>query len=86
MTINRIGSVFSIYLTDQPLVDRRGLEASDVDGYRRFAAALRTEGILLPPEVGRAAFVSSTHGAKDVEEALTACEKVLLRMHREDLP
>ncbi len=86
MTINRIGSVFSIYLTDQPLVDRRGLEASDVDGYRRFAAALRTEGILLPPEVGRAAFVSSTHGAKDVEEALAACEKVLLRMHREDLP
>jgi len=86
MTINQVGSVFAVYLTDKPLLDRKGFEASDRDGYRQFAVALRSEGILLPREAGRAAFVSSTHGAKDVEETLAACEKVLLNLHQEDLP
>jgi len=86
MTVNRVGSVFAIYLTREPVVNRKAFEASDVDGYRRFAVALRSEGILLPREPGRAAFVSSTHGAKNVEETLAACEKVLLNLHQEDSP
>ncbi len=86
MTINRVGSVFAIYLTDGPVVDRRGFETSDREGYGRFATLLQSEGILLPREAGRAAFVSSTHGAKDVEEALAACEKVLQNLHQEDQP
>ena len=85
MIINRVGSVFAIYLSEKPVVDRRSLEASDRDGYRRFAAGLRSEGVLLPREPGRAAFVSSTHGAKDVDETLAACEKVLLNLHQ-DVP
>jgi len=66
------------------VVGQRRFKASDGDGYRRFATLLRSEGILLPREPGRAAFVSSTHGAKDVEETLAACEKVLLNLHQED--
>jgi glutamate-1-semialdehyde 2,1-aminomutase len=84
LTINRVGSIFAIYLTDKPVVDQRGFGASDGDGYRRFAAALRSEGILLPREPGRAAFISSTHGAKDVEKTLAASEKVLLNLHQDD--
>ena len=82
--MNRLGSIFALYFTDTPVVDRRGLEASDRDGYRRFAALLRAEGILLPGEPGRTAFVSSTHGAKDIEETLAACEKVLQTLQQED--
>ncbi len=84
LTINRIGSIFALYLVDKPVVDGRGLAASDSDGYRRFATLLRSEGILLPREPGRAAFISSTHGAKDVEETLAASEKVLLNLHQDD--
>ena len=86
MVVNRVGSVFALYMSDKPVVDRKSFDASDGDAYRRFAASLRAEGVLLPHEPGRAAFVSSTHGAKDVEETLAACEKVLLRLHEEDLP
>ncbi|MCG6947439.1 MAG: aminotransferase class III-fold pyridoxal phosphate-dependent enzyme [Acidobacteria bacterium] len=84
MTINRVGSVFAVYLTDQPVVDRAGLDASDQDGYRKLAALLRSEGILVPREPGRAAFVSSTHGAKDIEETLAACEKALQNLEQVD--
>jgi glutamate-1-semialdehyde 2,1-aminomutase len=84
MTINRVGSIFAIYLTDKAVADRRGLKASDVEGYRRFATLMRREGVLFPREPGRAAFVSSTHGGKDIDETLAACEKVLLNAHQED--
>jgi glutamate-1-semialdehyde 2,1-aminomutase len=84
LTVNRVGSVFALYLTDKPVINQRGLKASDGEGYRQFASLLRSEGILLPREPGRAAFVSSTHGAKDIDETLAACEKVLLNLHQED--
>lgn len=84
LTINRVGSAFGLYLSDKPVVDEMGLRASDRDGYRRFAGLLRSEGILLPREPGCAAFISSTHGAKDVEETLAATEKVLLNLHQDD--
>jgi glutamate-1-semialdehyde 2,1-aminomutase len=84
LCVNRVGSIFALYFTDKPVVDRRGLEASDRDGYRQFAALLRSEGILIPGEPGRSAFVSSTHGAKDIEETLAACEKVFQTLQQED--
>jgi glutamate-1-semialdehyde 2,1-aminomutase len=84
LTINRVGSIFATYLSDEPVTNYRGFEASDLEGYRRFAAQLRLEGILVPREPGRAAFVSSTHGAKDIEETLSACEKVLRNSRQED--
>jgi len=86
MEINRVGSVFALYLSDKPVCDAKSLAASDGDGYRRLASLLRDEGILLPREPGRAAFLSSTHGGKDVDETLAAFEKVFLRLHHEDQP
>jgi glutamate-1-semialdehyde 2,1-aminomutase len=84
--INRVGSVFSVYMSADEVVDRRSAEQTDGTAYWRFAEALRSEGILLPRKPGGAAFLSSAHGAKDVEETLEACERVLLRLHQEDLP
>jgi glutamate-1-semialdehyde 2,1-aminomutase len=84
MVINRMGSVFALYLTDRPVADRAGYEAADGDGYRRLASALREGGILFPPEPGRAAFVSSSHGAKDIDETVAACERALQGLPQED--
>ncbi|MEJ2187953.1 MAG: aminotransferase class III-fold pyridoxal phosphate-dependent enzyme [Acidobacteriota bacterium] len=86
MTINRVGSVFAPYMSEEIVRDQKGLEESDGDAYRRLVGGLLAEGILLPQEPGKAAFLSSAHGAKDVEETLAACERVLLRLHQEDLP
>jgi glutamate-1-semialdehyde 2,1-aminomutase len=86
MVINRVGSVFALYLSDNPVMDRKTLESSDGAAYRRLAVSLRGEHVLLPWEPGRAAFLSSTHRAKDVEETLEAFEKVLPHLHQEDLP
>jgi glutamate-1-semialdehyde 2,1-aminomutase len=86
MVINRVGSVFALYMTTKPVIDRHGAEGADGTAYWRFAQALRAEGVLLPRQPGGAAFVSSAHGAKDIDETLAACETVLMQLHQEDLP
>jgi glutamate-1-semialdehyde 2,1-aminomutase len=86
MTINRLGSVFALYMSGGPVVDGASALAADAAAYRRLASALLEEGVLLPQDPCVPAFVSNAHGAKDVDETLAACERVLLRLHQEDLP
>ena len=86
IAVNRVGSVFAMYFADAPVVDRQSQELADRGRYRRMANALRHEGVLMPQKPGRAAFVSSTHGAKDIDQTLSCFEKVLLQLHQEDTP
>jgi glutamate-1-semialdehyde aminotransferase len=51
-----------------------------------FLQYLLGEGVLLPQCPNQTAYVSAAHGAKDIDETLSACEEVLLRFHQEDLP
>jgi glutamate-1-semialdehyde 2,1-aminomutase len=85
MTVNRVGSVFSLYVGVNAVTTGTSARQADADGYGRLVRGLRDEGVLLPPVTGGTAFVSSAHGAKDIEETLAACEQVLLRLHQEDL-
>ena len=86
MVVNRIGSVFALFLSREPVSNAAAVEAADRAAYRRLADALQEEGVLLPHEPGGTAFVSSAHGAKDIEETLAVFEHVLMRLHKEDLP
>ncbi len=86
LMINRVGSIFALYPSREEVSGKAQSEAADGAAYERLVSALREEGILLPPSIGVPAFVSSAHGAKDIEETVTAFEKVLLRLHQEDLP
>lgn len=86
MQVNRLGSTFALYMSRQSVVNRAGTDRADGTAYRRFVGALRSEGVLLPPEPSTPAFVSNAHGAKDIDETLAVCERVLLRLHQQDLP
>jgi len=84
--INAVGSVFALYLSREPVDGAAAAVTADAAAYRRLASGLREEGILLPMEGLRPLFLSHAHSQKDVEETLAACERVLLRLHQEDLP
>ncbi|NOZ79884.1 MAG: aminotransferase class III-fold pyridoxal phosphate-dependent enzyme [Acidobacteria bacterium] len=86
MTINRLGSVFSISMGPSPVTDRASFQATDSAAYIRFAGALLDEGVLLPARPSGTAFVSHAHSGKDIDDTLEACERVLMRLHEEDLP
>ncbi len=86
LQINQAGSMFCLYASRDEVRDEAQADGADADTYRRMTAALRDEGVLFPAEPGIPAFVSSAHGGKDIEETLGAFERVLLRLHQEDLP
>jgi glutamate-1-semialdehyde 2,1-aminomutase len=86
MVVNRVGSVFALYMTGEAVRDCSGVRGIQDQAYWRISEGLRKEGVLLPRQPGGVAFVSSAHGAKDIEETLAAWERVLLRLHQEDLP
>lgn len=86
MVVNRVGSVFALYVNVDTVLSDAEARSADGDAYRRLVAGLRDEGVLLPPKPGGTGFVSSAHGAKDIEETLAAFERVLNRFHQEDLP
>ncbi len=86
LVINAVGSVFSLYVSREPVTDRPSAQAADGDAYRRLASGLREEGVLLPLQGLQPLFLSHAHSQKDVEETLAAWERVLLKLHQEDLP
>ncbi len=86
LKINHLGSIFAVYASRDDVLGHAQAKASDSAIYVRLVSALREEGVLMPQEACTPAFVSSAHGAKDIEETLGAFERVLLRLHQEDLP
>jgi glutamate-1-semialdehyde 2,1-aminomutase len=77
LRINRVGSVFSLDLSTSRGTGTRAVGDAGRTTYGRLVEGLRTEGVLLPRHSAGAAFVSTAHGAKDVEETLAACERVV---------
>jgi len=86
MRINRFGSIFSISMGTEKVSGAGSWKGTNREEYRRVAGGLLEEGVLLPLEASSPGFVSAAHGAKDIEETLEACERVLMRLHQEDLP
>ncbi len=84
--INQAGSMFCMYASRDEIRDEAGAEAADADVYWRVTAGLRDEGVFFPVDPGTPSFVSSAHGGKDIEETLGAFERVLMKLHQEDLP
>ncbi|MCU0304818.1 MAG: aminotransferase class III-fold pyridoxal phosphate-dependent enzyme [Thermoanaerobaculales bacterium] len=86
IAVNRAGSVFALYLGVDSVASGTVARRADAEAYRRLAAGLRDEGVLLPTVPGGTGFVSSAHGTKDIEETLGAFERALTKIQREDRP
>jgi glutamate-1-semialdehyde 2,1-aminomutase len=77
LAVNRIGSMFTWFFTDQPVTDYETAETSDTDAFARFHRAMLQQGVWLPPSQFEAAFVSFAHGPAEVERTLNAAKAAL---------
>ena len=77
MTTNRVGSMFTWFFTDQPVVDFASAATSDTERFGRFHRAMMDAGVWLPPSQYEAAFVSTAIGADEVEMLLAAARGAL---------
>jgi glutamate-1-semialdehyde 2,1-aminomutase len=77
VTINRSGSLFTVFFTANPVTDFAMAAKSDTEAYARWFRGMLERGISLPPSQFEACFVSFAHTDEDFERTLTACRETL---------
>jgi glutamate-1-semialdehyde 2,1-aminomutase len=71
----RIGSMFTIFFTKNPVMDYETAGRADTTLYARFFHQMLSQGIYFPPSQFEAAFVSTAHTNKDIQSTIGAAEK-----------
>lgn len=66
VTVNRVGSMFTFFLTDQPVVDFAGAKTCDVERFKRLFHWMLDNGVYLSPSQFEAGFVSVLHGKTEI--------------------
>jgi len=69
--------MFTWFFTGEPATDFASASASDTERFARFHRAMLEAGVWLPPSQYEAAFVSTAHGAMEVEKVLAAARTAL---------
>jgi len=75
VTVNRVGSMFTWFFTDQPVTDYESAKRSDTARFGRFFRAMLERGIYLAPSQFEAAFVSAAHSEEDIRETIAAARE-----------
>ncbi len=78
--INRVGSLWTLFFNNAPVVDLTSVQRSNTAHYTAFFQALLDRGVYLPPSPFEAAFLSTTHSRAVLKKALQSIEKALKRL------
>lgn len=71
------GSMFGLFFTDQTqILSLKDVEKCDVERFKTFFHKMLEQGIYLAPSAFEAGFLSSAHGDKEIDETLSAAERV----------
>lgn len=73
--INRLGSMFTVFLTSTPVTDFETARTSDRNRYAKFFHTLLEEGVYFPPAQFESCFVSLAHTNKDVETTIRCARR-----------
>ena len=77
VAVNRVGSMFTWFFTDQQVTDYESAKRSDTARFGRFFRAMLERGIYLAPSQFEAAFVSAAHSEEDIRETIAAAGEAL---------
>jgi glutamate-1-semialdehyde 2,1-aminomutase len=75
--LNRVGSLMTLFFTDEPVSDYATARKADAQRYARCFHALLDRGVYLPPSQFEAMFVSAAHSEADIDETLSALDEAL---------
>ncbi|MGE5544718.1 MAG: glutamate-1-semialdehyde 2,1-aminomutase [Bacillota bacterium] len=80
VAINRYGSMFSLFFTEEEVTDYESALKADTKTYSRFFAGMLERGIYLPPSQFEVCFVSSAHEMRDIDKTSETARQVLEAM------
>lgn len=70
--INRVGSMMTLFFTEEPVVDYNSAVKSDTALYGKYFHEMLNRGIYLPPAQFEAMFVSTSHSKEDLDKTIKA--------------
>jgi glutamate-1-semialdehyde 2,1-aminomutase len=74
---NRVGSMWTTFFQEGPVVDYGTAKKSDTAAYGRYFHAMLARGIYLAPSQFEAGFVSLAHSRKDLDRTIRAAREAL---------
>jgi glutamate-1-semialdehyde 2,1-aminomutase len=77
VTINRVGSMLTLFFARGPVTDYRSAAGSDVSRYAAFFHGMLSRGVYFPPSQFEAAFVSAAHDDGDITRICEAAAGAL---------
>lgn len=75
VTVNRVGTMFSLFFTDAPVTDWDSASSSDTALFRAYFSALLEAGVYIAPSPFEAGFLSTAHSEAIVAETLEAAAR-----------
>ena len=72
VTVNRVGSMFTFFLTETPVTDFASAKNSDTDRFKRLFHWMLEHGVYMAPSQFEAGFVSTQHGTQEITHTRSA--------------
>ncbi len=82
LTINRAGSLLTLFFTPGPVRDLEDARKSDLDRFRQFFQGMLVRGVYLPPSQFEAWFISLAHSPADLKATAAAANEVFQVLSR----
>jgi glutamate-1-semialdehyde 2,1-aminomutase len=76
-TINRIGSMFTLFFTDKPVTDFESAKTSDTAKFGKYFNAMLEQGVYMAPSQYESLFISDAIEETDIRHILAAHNKSL---------
>jgi glutamate-1-semialdehyde 2,1-aminomutase len=80
LTINRAGSMWTIFFTEGPVTDYESANQSNREKFAHFFHLMLGEGVYLPPSQLESAFFSAAHAKKDILQLIERADRVLKKI------
>jgi glutamate-1-semialdehyde 2,1-aminomutase len=75
VTINRVGSMLTVFFTEKPVKDFESASTSDTASHAKFFHGMLSHGVHLPPSQFEALFVSLEHGDEELKATAAAASE-----------
>jgi glutamate-1-semialdehyde 2,1-aminomutase len=75
VVVNRVGSMFTFFLADQPVINWDTAKRSDTEKFKRFFHFMLDRGVYLAPSQFEAAFLSYAHSDEDIRATASLAEE-----------
>ena len=76
-TVNQIGSMFTLFMTDKPVTDLESAKQSDIPKFGRYFHAMLDRGVYLAPAQYESLFVSTALTNELIDQVIVANEESL---------